>query len=143
MDARMPSIFTPNYGFDCCTAEKAIDGNPNSFAIPLENKKGIWWEASFRNGTAAVSHVRILNRPTDGERLAAAKVTIDDQECGSLPDRTENGKWYEVKCSSALVGSKVRITQTRDQFLQISMVEVYGHVNGAAGNGRRVLEQTV
>jgi hypothetical protein len=58
-DTRQSSTYPPHNGHDCCTADKALDGNPDSFSIPNEPNKGEWWEADFTEGAELVSFVRI------------------------------------------------------------------------------------
>jgi hypothetical protein len=45
-DAQLSSTKAPHNGFDCCTAEKALDGKLDSFAHTDDdtwNKAGGWW----------------------------------------------------------------------------------------------------
>ena len=49
-DAKRSSTYPPHDGLDCCTADKALDGNPNSFTISRVKTAGEWWEASFEQG---------------------------------------------------------------------------------------------
>ena len=49
-DAKQSSTKPPHSDFDCCTAEKALDGDPNSFTHSDEPNIGEYWDASFKEG---------------------------------------------------------------------------------------------
>ena len=123
-DARLSSTYPPHDGWDCCTADKAIDSKSDSFAVTATSAVGEWWDASFVEGEKQVTHVRVLNRPTtgnegsnSGQRLAGAKVTIGSNVCGYLPDTTAAGEQYDIACEKTLIGSTVRVTAMKDEFL--------------------------
>ena len=93
------------------TADKAINKDHDQFS---HTKRGIgeYWTASF-NGVYNVTEVRILNRLDNcGERLANALVQVDDQEFGTLPVETQEGKWYVVKPTSPMKGSSIKVSTT-------------------------------
>lgn len=60
-----------------------------------------------------------------GGRLAATKVFIGTELCGSVQGGTQNGKWYEVKCSKPVRGNKVRLVTVQNTYLSISGIEVW------------------
>jgi hypothetical protein len=69
-------------------------------------------------GEQYVHRVRVKNRvDCCGERLAATKITIGNEECGSLPTSTSTGQWYEVKCKKPVKGDEVRLTTTKNAYL--------------------------
>ena len=116
-DARLSSTYPPHDGWDCCTADKAIDSKTDSFAITATDAAGEWWDASFVEGEKQVTLVRVKNRPntgnegsTSGQKLAGAMVTIGANICGYLPDTTADGEQYDIACEQTLIGSAVRVT---------------------------------
>jgi hypothetical protein len=71
--------------------------------------------------------------------LALTRVLVDGKECGKLPARTQQGKWYEVECS--LKGSSVRLVTTRNEYLSISGFEAYAggrRTGGGYGSSRMI-----
>jgi hypothetical protein len=52
-------------------------------------------------------------------------VTVGGQECGTIP-ATGKGAWVEVKCAELLVGGEIKLTTTRNDYLQINAVEPFG-----------------
>jgi hypothetical protein len=87
---------------------------------------GNYWKASFVGGGAMIDRVRIRNRhDCCGNRIAGTKVTIDGEECGTIPGGG-NGQWIEVKCKKPLVGKEIQLTTTRNDYLQINAVQPYG-----------------
>ena len=112
----------PKDVWDCCTADKVIDSKSDSFAKTANAAAGEWWDASFVEGEMQVTHVRVLNRQcfectNSGQRLAGAKVTIGSNVCGYLPDITYEGEQYDITCEKTLIGSTVRVTAMKDEFL--------------------------
>ena len=92
----------------------------------------MWWSVNFGGGEHWITDVRIRNRrDCCGNRLASTKVMVGNKQCGSLPSRTQNGKWYTVKCSSPIRGGFVKLILTRNEYLSISGIEIF-----AAGRGR-------
>jgi len=83
-------------------------------------------------GTAYyVSRVRIRNRrDCCGQRLAYSSVRIifngRERQCGRLPGRTQNGRWYTVTCRGRIVGDGIKIVTTRNEYLSIAGIEVWG-----------------
>ena len=78
------------------------------------NDEGDFWKADFKGGLPMfVTKVRILGARASyfgGERIKSAKIEIDDQYCGSMPDNAEGGKWYDVDCKRPLIGTSVKVT---------------------------------
>jgi hypothetical protein len=73
-----------------------------------------------------VGRVRILNRKDCcGNRLGGVKVYVDETYCGQVQPNTRNGQWYEVKCSKDILGEKVRLVMTKNDYLSISGFEAY------------------
>jgi hypothetical protein len=84
---------------------------------------GMWWSVRFR-GTYNINRIRIRNRrDCCGGRLAGTRVLVDGKECGRMPGRTQNGRWYEVSCS--LRGSSVKLVTTRNTYLSIAGFQAY------------------
>jgi hypothetical protein len=82
--------------------------------------KGMWWKANIRGGDAWIWKVKILNRrDCCGQRLSGTKVLVDGQLCGQVPNKTKNGKWYEVKCSEPLEGKEIKLMTVRSEYLSI------------------------
>jgi hypothetical protein len=65
-----------------------------------------------------------------GDRLASTKVEVDGQLCGTLPSKTENGKWYTVKCQ--IPGKKIKVSNVKKAALQIADIIVVGHEEAGA-----------
>ena len=130
--ATLSSEWQEWYRGDSYSADRALDGSADTFASTDRPRAGEYWSASFDRGPYSVTRVRILNRSYAeieeddreagccGERLAAAKVEIDGQLCGSLPAETQDGRWYEVECSTALTGSSVKVTATTELPLNLA-----------------------
>ena len=92
---------------------------------------GSWWEVGFIN-ESIVSKVRILTCGKDGfKHLAGTKVYIGKSLCGTLPSKTNAGKWYDVPCKSMLKGNKVRLETNKR--IDISAIEV---LSGVASYGK-------
>jgi len=73
-----------------------------------------------------IEKVRVKNRhDCCGGRIAGTKVTISGQFCATLPS-AGNGAWIDVKCEKPLMGTEIRLTTTRRDYLQINAVEPYG-----------------
>jgi len=73
-----------------------MDGNSDTIAHTGIGV-GQWWSANFESGETSVAGVSILNRADCcGDRLREAEVLIDGNVCGSLPDTTVEGTWYEI-----------------------------------------------
>jgi hypothetical protein len=63
-----------------------------------------------------VTEVKILNRKDCcGDRLSKSRVEIDGKLCGTLPDKTQNGKWYTVKCQ--LAGKSIKVSNVKSAAL--------------------------
>ena len=85
---------------------------------------GQWWKAEFMQ-EIDFTKIRIKNRSDCcGERLAKTKVMISGKLCGSIQNKTETGKWYEVKCN--IKGKEVKLVTVQNTWLQIEGVKVYG-----------------
>lgn len=84
--------------------------------------------AKFNGGNKHVVHkVEIKNRgDCCGQRLALTIVMIGNVECGKLPKRTENGKWYTVTCTTPIQGGMVKLITQRNEFLSIAGIRVHG-----------------
>jgi hypothetical protein len=107
-------------------ADWALDPKENRTSI-TKNGVGMWWKASFVGGQTMVEYVEIKNRvDCCGERLAATKVTVGGQLCGNIENGTKTGKWYTVRCVKPLVGGEIQLTTTRNDYLQISGIHVFG-----------------
>jgi hypothetical protein len=50
---------------------------------------------------------------------------VDDQLCGAIPMGTQNGKWYEVKCSEPIFGEKIRLVTVQKTYLSIQGFEAW------------------
>jgi hypothetical protein len=53
-------------------------------------------------------------------------VMIGDQQCGAIGSKTSEGKWYTVECLKPITGDFVKVKTTRDDYLHMSGIEVYG-----------------
>ena len=91
------------------TAEKAIDGNEDTMWVS-KTEEGDTWEASFVGGDTTVTDVMVMS--AGNKQINKAKIEIGDTECGSLPDETDQDKWYTVTCKAPTAGNKIKITDT-------------------------------
>jgi hypothetical protein len=115
------------YSASSFKAEYALEAGAKRTAIAAKGV-GNWWKASFNGGDSVVEKVRIRNRhDCCGNRLTGTKITIGDQVCGTIP-ATGTGAWVEVKCAEPLMGGEIKLTTTRNDYLQINAVEPYGWV---------------
>jgi len=72
-----------------------------------------------------VDTVRILNRfNCCGDRLGGTSVSIGDQHCGKVPEKTEQNKWYDIKCEKPIAGKQVELRTNKNTYLNISGIEV-------------------
>jgi len=89
--------------------------------------KGMFWRGMFKNGAHVITQVRVRNRgDCCGQRLSGALIKIGDEVCGSIPEKTQQGKWYTVECKSPINGDFVKVEMAKDDYLHISGIEVYG-----------------
>jgi hypothetical protein len=66
-----------------------------------------------------ITRIRIRNRrDCCGQRLARTKVLVDGRECGRMPGRTANGRWYEVRCN--LRGREIKLVTVQNTYLSIT-----------------------
>ena len=96
---------------------------------------GEWFEVEFKKNNYFVSSVRVqsykLGDQWGKNRLGEINVFVDGHLCGKIPDGTRgDGTWYTVKCSQPINGYKVRLVTTRNQFISLSAIEVYGIKGG-------------
>jgi hypothetical protein len=65
---------------------------------------------------ARVTEVKILNRKDCcGDRLASSRIEVDGKLCGTLPSKTENGKWYSVQCN--IEGREIKVSNVKSAAL--------------------------
>jgi hypothetical protein len=50
---------------------------------------------------------------------------IDDKFCGSVPEDTKMGQWYNVKCKEPVYGKKVRLVSTKNKPVSIQGIEAF------------------
>jgi hypothetical protein len=82
--------------------------------------KGVnqWWRGRMRHAYR-ITRIRIRNRrDCCGQRLARTKVLVDGRECGRMPGRTANGRWYEVRCN--LRGREIKLVTVQNTYLSIT-----------------------
>jgi hypothetical protein len=106
--------------FETYNAERGMDKNPNTF---FHTKQGVnqYWTAHFKKGKQYVGKIRIKNRPDSaGERLRKARVEVDGKTCGSLPNATSNGAWYDIRCN--LYGENVKVVMTQNNYLHFAAI---------------------
>ena len=111
--------------------ENAIDKTVETEYFSL-NDVDDFWKADFKGGLPMfVTKVRILGARANyfgGERIKSAKIEIDDQYCGSIPDNAVGGVWYDVECERPLIGTSVKVTDTttiEDDVLAFDEIEVF------------------
>jgi len=51
---------------------------------------------------------------------------IGNQVCGTIGANTITGEWYYVKCEKPISGDFVKVVTTRNDYLQIAGVKVFG-----------------
>merc|ERR1711957_752875 len=123
MGQTSPAYTNTNYPGDSWPASNAIDGcESHTTTIP---GVGRWWKADF-DEEQLFYKIRIRNRvdcPGCGNRLAKTKVMISDQLCGSMPDVTVSGEWYEVNCY--LRGNEIKLVTVQNTWLSISDIQAY------------------
>lgn len=72
-----------------------------------------------------VTSVKIKNRhDCCGDRIEGTQVTISGKKCGEPLPKLANGASYTVNCN--VPGTEVRLTTTKNNYLQINSVEVFG-----------------
>jgi len=87
-----------------------------------------------------INKVKIKNRADCcGDRLAKTKVFIDNQYCGSLPDKTANNKWFEVKCAKPLRGKSAKLVTVQNTFLSIQGFEAYTTTKKVEENSAKIV----
>ena len=65
--------------------------------------------------------------------MANALVQVDDQEFGTLPVETDEGKWYVVKPTSPVKGSSIKVSTTTKTFLCMADIQVFGQIEQKLG----------
>ena len=61
------------------------------------------------------------------ERLANAKIFIDDELCGTIPKEVIYGKKQQVECSKPITGTGIKIVKDPlKPSLEMAEVKVYG-----------------
>ena len=97
-----------------------------SLAYSQTNKGvGQWWKAKFRE-EHNFKLIRISARndcPSCGQNLAKTKVMISGKLCGSLPDKTEKGNMYEIKCN--IKGNEIKLVTVQNTHLSIKNFEAF------------------
>lgn len=133
-------FFFNEEGFQCAACPATYAGtnarttvkNSNCYTYEIEGTQSTdMSKAAFHGQTYMVHRIRIRNRKDCcGQRLASSSVRVVFQgkeiECGKLPARTENGKWYEVSCKGNMVGDSVKVVTTRNEYLSMTGIEVFG-----------------
>ena len=61
--------------------------------------------------------------------MANSKIEIGETYFGSLPNTTEAGEWYTIRCPRGTTGNMIKISTTEDTCLQIADIIVIGHTN--------------
>jgi len=111
-------------------------GNNKKFSHTNKGK-GMWWKAQFGK-QYNFRRIRIRNRidcRVCGQRLARTKVFISGKLCGSLPNKTVQGKWYEVRCN--LKGNEIKLVTVKNTYLHISGIQAYAEkASGKKAKGR-------
>ena len=74
----------------------------------------------------------------NGDALKNVKVYIENQLCGTLPSKTEDSKWYRIKCHDPLVGNTVKLVTTQNMQLALSGIKVSGYNYIAFGDAENV-----
>ena len=52
-------------------------------------------------------------------------MSIGDQLCGKVPEKTEQNKWYDIKCDKPIAGKQVELKTNKNTYLNISGIEVF------------------
>jgi len=109
------------YGDNAYPAANAVDGS-DKFTHTNQGV-GMWWKAQFAE-EYNFTKIRIRNRvDCCGARLAKTKVMVSGQLCGTLPDVTADGEWFEVKCN--LIGNEILLVTVQNTSLSISGIQAY------------------
>jgi hypothetical protein len=114
-------------------AENALDGFWNTYAGTLGTETK-YWRANFEGGEKVVKEVKIRNRKFDTDdpmsrQLGGSKIFIglDAQKgeiCGEIPEETESGKEYIIKCKKNIKGKMIVIAGIKGRQLYVSEVVV-------------------